>query len=159
MARLNARYLSSVDQSEERLSIATPRKQSWPHGKGNSPICSFKAIQFEIGTFNINKSWQPTSWIEYIIFLTAFKRRWHGWFINITLSLCLEKQAPNSHRINYETNLPQMGVVTKSNMTLFQSKSFHNHIFCFPNVNHTEVLLYQIRLGISSQKNGATGSN
>lgn len=49
-----------------------------PMGKGNSPICIFKANQFEIGTFNIKKSWQPISWIEYMIFLTAFNGPWHG---------------------------------------------------------------------------------
>jgi hypothetical protein len=54
-----------------------------PMEKAIAKSAIFKANQFEIGTFKINKSWQPTSWIEYMIFLTAFKWPWHGSFINI----------------------------------------------------------------------------
>lgn len=65
---LNASHLSSVDESEYVV-YATSRKQCWPQGKGNSQICIFKANQFEIGTFKINKLLQLTSWFTYTIFL------------------------------------------------------------------------------------------
>lgn len=43
-----------------------------PRVKAIAKSAIFKANQFEIGTFNINKSLQLSSWFTYTIFLEEF---------------------------------------------------------------------------------------